>query len=230
MIYITGDTHREFERIYNLCEKQKTTKEDILIILGDVGINYYGGLKDRLLKEELSKLPITLFCIHGNHENRPENIKTYKKKLFKQGIVYYEDEYENLLFAKDGEIYNLDGKRCLVIGGAYSIDKEMRKVRNLGWWEDEQPSLKIKSKILKDLEKGIKVDIVLTHTCPTKYLPYEAFLQGFDQTKVDRTTEDFLELVERKIDYKKWFCGHYHIDKKIEKLEFIFKNIKEFQI
>ncbi len=228
MIYITGDTHREFERIYNLCERFKTTKEDILIILGDVGINYYGGLKDRLLKEELSKLPITLFCIHGNHENRPENIKTYKKKLFKQGIVYYEDEYENLLFAKDGEIYNLDGKRCLVIGGAYSIDKEMRKVRNLGWWEDEQPSLKIKSKILKDLEKGIKVNIVLTHTCPTKYLPYEAFL--FDQTKVDRTTEDFLELVERKIDYKKWFCGHYHIDKKIEKLEFIFKNIKEFQI
>ena len=39
MIYITGDTHGKFERIEQFCGKFKTSREDILIILGDAGIN-----------------------------------------------------------------------------------------------------------------------------------------------------------------------------------------------
>lgn len=41
MIYITGDTHRDFGRIIDFCEENETTKDDILIILGDAGINYF---------------------------------------------------------------------------------------------------------------------------------------------------------------------------------------------
>lgn len=93
MIYITGDTHRDFTRLIYLCQINKTTKRDILIILGDAGINYYGQ-RDNELKQDLNKLPITLFCIHGNHEKRPESIKTYKERTFKKGIVYYEEKFE----------------------------------------------------------------------------------------------------------------------------------------
>lgn len=46
MFYITGDTHRDFERIILFCLENKTTRDDVLIILGDAGINYYGGIKD----------------------------------------------------------------------------------------------------------------------------------------------------------------------------------------
>lgn len=46
MIYITGDTHREF---YRLCDIEKN-KSNMLIILGDVGINYYLGERDKMLK------------------------------------------------------------------------------------------------------------------------------------------------------------------------------------
>ena len=72
------------------------------------------------------QLPITLFCIHGNHEERPENIASYKTKIYHDGIVFYEDNYSNILFAKDGEIYNFNHKSVLVIGGAYSVDKYFR--------------------------------------------------------------------------------------------------------
>ena len=41
MIYITGDTHRDFGRIFDFCEENGTTKDDVLIILGDAGINYF---------------------------------------------------------------------------------------------------------------------------------------------------------------------------------------------
>ena len=229
MFYITGDMHREFTRLLYLCYANKTNNNDVLIILGDAGINYYGQSHNKL-KQTLNDLPITLFCIHGNHEQRPENIKTYKEKNFKNGIVYYEEKYPNILFAKDGEIYNFNGKKILVIGGAYSVDKEIRLLRNLGWWENEQPSEATKEKVLKILDKKIKIDIVLTHTCPFKYLPYEVFLAGIDQAKVDQSTEKFLDIVENKLSYRKWYCGHYHTEKVIDKVEFMFQNIKELSI
>ena len=42
MYYITGDTHGLFQRIKDYSYNNATTKEDVLIILGDAGINYYG--------------------------------------------------------------------------------------------------------------------------------------------------------------------------------------------
>ena len=47
MIYITGDTHGRFERVEQFCKSQKTKPQDILIILGDAGINFSGGLRDQ---------------------------------------------------------------------------------------------------------------------------------------------------------------------------------------
>ena len=40
MFYITGDTHGEFNRIKKFIYEHNTTKDDVLIILGDAGINY----------------------------------------------------------------------------------------------------------------------------------------------------------------------------------------------
>lgn len=50
MIYITGDTHGSFERVESFCERIKTKRDDILIILGDAGINFSGPRYDRLKK------------------------------------------------------------------------------------------------------------------------------------------------------------------------------------
>ena len=55
MIYITGDTHRKFDyRFRNL----SLGSNDMIIILGDAGINYYLNHSDRLLKDKLSNLDI----------------------------------------------------------------------------------------------------------------------------------------------------------------------------
>ena len=51
MIYITGDTHGDMNRIVRFCERMETSQEDIMIILGDVGLNYYGDSRDRRNKE-----------------------------------------------------------------------------------------------------------------------------------------------------------------------------------
>lgn len=231
MIYITGDKHADFREVFYFCYANETTLDDILIVLGDAGINYYANDKDNELKNSLKEhYPITFFCIHGNHEERPENIKTYKTKKFHDGIVYYEEDYPNILFAKDGEIYNFNNKKVLVIGGAYSVDKYFRLARGYNWYESEQPSDETKNKVksvLKDLDN--KVDIILSHTCPYKYLPREMFLEGIDQSTVDNSTEYFLDEIEESTDYNLWYCGHYHTDKKIDKIIFMFHKIEEFK-
>ena len=79
MIYITGDTHGQFERIENFCRRYGTGKDDVMIILGDAGINFSGGLRDQIKKEYLESLPVTIFAIHGNHERRPWTIDSYQE-------------------------------------------------------------------------------------------------------------------------------------------------------
>ena len=45
-VYLTGDTHGRFERIACFCRDNHTTLGDVLIILGDAGVNYYLNHRD----------------------------------------------------------------------------------------------------------------------------------------------------------------------------------------
>lgn len=224
MVYITGDTHGDFSR---LCRMSKT-KDDIVIILGDVGINYYLNNRDEEVKKLLNLYKVKLFCIQGNHEERPENLSNYKKTKMFGGIGFVDDKYPNLFFAKNGELYYINGKSVLVIGGAYSVDKDYRIANGYQWFKDEQLSEEEKKDILNKY-CGKHIDIILSHTCPLKYVPEEAFMSFIDQTKVDKSMEIFLNKVEESIDYDKWYCGHWHIEKEIEKLEFMFGRVKDLE-
>lgn len=234
MTYITGDTHGDFKRIKRFCSIAETTKDDTLIILGDSGLNYYTDFRCLRYKQEASRLPIKLFCIHGNHEERASNIPTYKEHQYWGGRVLIEDDFPDLIFAVDGEIYNIPSKTCkreaLVIGGAYSVDKYYRIECGANWYSSEQPSDKIKSKVEKVLDrKNQSIDIILSHTCPLRYMPTEWFIGGINQSSVDNSTEIWLDRIYASLKhYNKWYCGHFHGDKVIDKLEFMFYSIKEF--
>ena len=225
MVFYTGDIHGSKYEILSFCERYNLTRNDIIVILGDVGANYYGDLRDDLLKTALNRVNPTILCIHGNHEMRPATIPTYKTTEWNSGIVWYEEAYPSLLFAKDGEIFDLDGLKHIVIGGAYSVDKQYRLARGLGWWADEQPSEEIKQYVERQIQ-GTTIDIVLSHTCPFKYEPVEAFISGVNQSAVDTSTEHWLDKIEESIDYKVWFCGHWHINKRIDKTHFLFHDFE----
>ena len=74
MVYITGDIHGDLDPVYTLFENFQPTAEDVIIILGDVALNYTGRLRDRIMKENMSALKSIFFCIHGNHENRIKSV------------------------------------------------------------------------------------------------------------------------------------------------------------
>ncbi len=230
MIFITGDTHGEFDRIEEFVLANDTSTDDILIILGDAGINYNLTSADDRLKQELSQLPITLFCIHGNHEERPYNLPGYEEKLWQGGTVFYEEDYPNLLFAADGEIYDLEGKKAIAIGGAYSVDKYYRLRNHLHWFPSEQPDETTKEYVEKQLDfVSWRVDVVLSHTGPRKYLPVEHFLPGVDESSVDHSTEDWLDTIEDRLCYEQWFFGHFHCEKSVGGVHILFESIEALE-
>ena len=225
VVYLTGDTHGRFNRIEAFCRGRDMDQENTFIILGDVGLNYFGDFRDWPGKEQLARLPCTFFCIHGNHEQRPTPLMGYQRSEYHGGAVWVEPQFPNIVFAIDGEVYDFCGHSCLVIGGAYSVDKWYRLGRGFHWWPDEQPSPEIKAYVEQQIREK-QFDIVLSHTCPFKYEPTEMFLGGIDQRTVDDSTERWLDTIEESIQYKAWFCGHWHTDKRIDKMHFLFRSFE----
>lgn len=226
--YITGDCHGNFDKIKLFCDIYKPRTDDVLIVLGDFGINFWLDRRDIEKKEELAKLPLTIFAIHGNHEARPFELDGYKEKEWMGGIVYEEDTYPKIKFAKDGEMYILNDKKCIVIGGAYSIDKDYRLMAGLPWYESEQPTTAIKQYVEIQLKKmNWKVDYVFSHTCPIAYEPTDLFLDYIDSNKVDKSTEEWLSAIERKLIYEKWYFGHFHDNREYNQGELLYEKIKE---
>ena len=225
MVFLTGDIHGVPWDLCRRCKQYGIGAGDIVVLLGDVGANYRGGEADKSMKAILDMAGPTFLCIHGNHEMRPWNVSGYELKEWNGGKVWVQDDFPNLLFAKDGEIFELEGNRCIVIGGAYSVDKGFRLRHNYGWWPDEQPSAEIKAYV-EDQLRTHEIDVVLSHTCPFKYEPREMFLPGVDQRKIDDSTERWLDTIEETIAYKAWYCGHWHTDKRIGRMHFLFNSFE----
>lgn len=230
MIWITGDKHCEFDSVVAFCQKWQTRREDVLIILGDAGINYFTDERAREVKRELARLPITLFCVHGNHEARPESLPGYELKDFFGGQVYVEPEFPNILFPVDGAIYQIGTQKTLVIGGAYSVDKFIRLRRHWAWFEDEQPSDAIKARTIAALDAvNWQVDTVLSHTCPRSQMPLEKVPPlSTEFGPVDTSTEDWLETIRQKLTFNRWYAGHFHVDYWRDNFTFLFDQFNVF--
>lgn len=220
-VYVRGDIHGSTGETAVMCGRLGITNNDILVLLGDVAANYYLNSWDDRVKASLNALGPKILCIHGNHEARPWHVPGIEKTIWQGGSVWFQPKYPNVLYASDGEIYQLGDYRCMAIGGAYSVDKYIRLARNMQWFEDEQPSPEIKAHVERQLRTH-SVDMIFSHTCPAKYTPFECFLPGISQSSVDTSTEDWLDTLEDTTEYKAWFCGHWHINKHRRKLHFLY--------
>lgn len=231
MIWITGDKHGDFAEVEAFCREWQTRRSDVLILLGDTGINYYRDARAIALKQHLAQLPITLFCVHGNHEARPESLPNYILRDAFGGQVYVDPRYPNQLFPVDGALYTLGVQRVFVIGGAYSVDKYARLLRHWAWFDDEQPSEAIKARAEAALDAtGWAVDAVLSHTCPLSRLPFDKappLAEGMPPPP-DLSTEEWLERLRQRLTYDRWYAGHFHLDRALGDTTFLYHDFLVF--
>lgn len=241
-IFVTGDKHGDYADVVKFCERWETTKDDVMIVLGDNGMNYYGYYQDRKKKKKIEKLPITFIMIRGNHDARPDK-RYYKEvkvenKLY-AGTFFVEDEFPSLLFTKEFGWYSFGGAKAFVIGGAYSVDKWYRLdqyamgYHQYKWFPNEQLSKEEMKAAMDELVFGWPTGesvIILSHTCPMFYKPYDKLLPGINQDEVDETMEKWLDTVHDFIEEKatsdrsvwEWYCGHWHIDRRIDTFRFMY--------
>ena len=242
---ITGDTHGLVaDRIQNIA--YYPPEETALIILGDAGFNFYLNKTDIKLKRTINALGYRIYCLRGNHEERPERvagIHPYEDEDVK-GIVWKETEYDNIRYFMDGGIYNIGGLRTLCIGDAYSVDKWYRLKRcgiydklhpdftnskKTGWFPAEQ----LTDKEMNEIESNVEdktFDLVLTHTCPISWEPTDLFIPGLDQTTIDKSMESWLNDLKDKFEWKVWLFGHYHDDRLVRPgVEMYYHDIENIQ-
>lgn len=237
-VFVRGDTHGDFTWLRDWCETNSTTTDDALIILGDAGILYYGAnnWRETNMKKQIAACPITLLCVRGNHEDRaadrPNMLSVVENDdPIVPGGYFYEAAYPNIWHIMDGSMLDINSKRCLFIGGAYSVDQEYRFLMGWKWVENEELSEDEMCDIL-DLLSGsgqhYHFDFVFTHTCPEPVIPTDLFLSGIDQSRVSRAMESFLETVSHVIYFDKWYFGHYHANRHIDnKFTILFQETEE---
>lgn len=226
-VFVTGDTHfkEEYQKVERLCEIAETDKDDFLIILGDHGCNYYGEKKDRRMKKYLESLPISFVLVKGNHDQRPSRKlcdECYVIDPCVSGRFLIDKEFPSILYPQMFGSYSILNKPAFIMGGAYSVDKWYRLqmyeqgYKQYRWFPDEQLSPKEMDACRKEIYEKTPHggwEYIFTHTCPLKYEPYDKFLTRIDQTQVDKSMEKFFGELESTVKYKKWFCGHYHLNR-----------------
>ena len=177
----------------------------------------------------MAAIPATVLCIHGNHEMRPtstEIAEKYHAVRWMGDQAYVESDYSRFILAEDGARYHINGRDFLVIGGAYSVDKQWRLRMGYRWFPDEQLTPEEMEAIRRKVkDHGNREDIILAHTCPYNYRPVECFLPGIDESAVDNSMELFLQEIVETAEYTAFYCGHWHTEKQIGKVRILYQDV-----
>lgn len=234
-VYVRGDFHADKMDVKSTIDRIKNpTEDDIIIVCGDASLEY-GDYIMGDCKKIMSKFPGTWLILRGNHEVRywrnhltkteyglvPQDGWDFSDKF--DEITLYQKKYPNIHYVDDaGGIYDIDGYCCIFYPGAYSVDKEYRLMYGLPYEMEEQLTyLEFKHLDNLTLDNKDDIDFVFSHTCPMSAEPLikYLFISGIDQSKVDKTTEKWLDVYYSHLldgkNFKHWFFGHFHDDKEL---------------
>ena len=208
-IVVCGDTHgiidiRKVEEYFSGREDE-FTKEDYLIICGDVAICGFNADNEKKTRKALRNLPVTVLFCDGNHENF-DKLNDYPVEEWHGGKVHMIEP--DIIHLMRGQIFNVEGKTFFVFGGAFSMDRDNR-VQGVTWFEQELPCKAEMDEAWDNLRDiNYNVDYVITHTAP-----YEVVLSvGYEPRDEEIEQMEFLQEVADELQFKKWFFGHFHED------------------
>lgn len=211
MIYLTGDTHGtlDIEKLFpEFFPFKCLSKKDYVIILGDFGFiwNRVPNSHERYWLNWFDGLPWTTLFIDGNHENHPR-LSSFPEETWNGGRIHRISN--SVLHLMRGQVFTIDEKTFFSMGGANSIDVMYRR-RGVSWWPEELPSEQEYSTAIWNLSAhNWQVDYVLTHDLPTKQL------KEVDPYYEPYVLTDWLNGIQKRLDYRHWFCGHHHIDRNL---------------
>lgn len=202
-----GDFHGRWNDIWNLIFHKNITNCN-LICVGDVGLGFESSSSQTNTLNKYNNYfksqDINFYSIRGNHDD---------PKFFKgEGRVCL----SNLELVEDYTIATWKAQTIQFIGGAISIDRKGR-IDGRSYWKGEVVDYKP--------EKLQKVDILVTHTCPSWCFPQQfgEIVYGWAQEDITllqdlRAERQLINMIFNVCKPSVHLYGHFH-DSRIEEID-----------
>lgn len=170
---------------------------------------------------------------------RAKRSQLYPKSFWNGGMVRHIIK-DKVILLERGQGFNIEGKRFFTFGGAAShdvqggildrddpdfIEKRRRayagnlpfRIKNESWWEAELPTAQEMETAMENLKKaGYQADYVITHCAATRIQKKAEVIRGGRARYAADILTEYFERIEGCLQYKHWFCGHYHINARID--------------
>jgi Icc-related predicted phosphoesterase len=214
MIYITGDIHGDLNRFNHRFFKLfgKIKKRDTLIICGDFGFIWDGSKKEQRILKWLGKRRFDVLFVDGVHENFDE-LEKYETEDWNGGKTRKISGKLRQLMR--GYVFEIGEKKVLAFGGGQSDQSQSGK---------HNPSEEDFSRAEESLAKhDYNIDYIVSYEPPTQIA--EFLNLGRSQHDSDIISY-YLDEINRRTDYERWFFGKHHINKIVTSKYFaMFDNI-----
>lgn len=198
-IYFIGDTHDL--NFVSILDHYKL-KDFILIHVGDTGTGFNKFSVDQarvgFLQKYCNENNGQIFLIRGNHDDPKYFIE--KSPLSSSRVT----------FLPDYTYLKINGKVCLFVGGAISIDRTYR-TSGIDYWADEPFILN------ENYAELPQCDVLVTHSSPTCCFPNDGFSRIAGWLKEDPALRPLLieerQNIEKLYDHvncSQLYYGHFH--------------------
>lgn len=159
-LLLAGDIHGNPHQMLYLYEQAMKHDVDCIFSLGDFGYwEHMGGGPEFL--EVVSNCAIMsnidFFWLDGNHENHVLLRKTYDTGNYNEFWKIRDGVY----YSPRGHKFTWDGITFLTMGGAYSVDRNRRRIGTSWWWEEV-----IEADEVERASAAGKIDVLLSHDVP----------------------------------------------------------------
>lgn len=175
---------------------------------------------------------IAQYPIEMWHGGKTRHIVKDKIILLERGQIF---EIEGKRFFTFGGASTHDIQGGILDRSLPSYEKDRRRanrnglsyrVKGVSWWAQELPSVEEMQEGRDNLEKiNYCVDFVITHCLSGKMQDkLQRVLSSHGMNKLaDKISarqkdilNDYFDALEERLQYRQWFCGHYHVNCKID--------------
>lgn len=236
MLYVVGDTHGGIDVgklvKWSLFEFTKIKEDDYLIICGDFGF-IWEKKETKNEREQLDWLDKILPCkvlfVDGNHENF-DRLNAMDEYLWHGGKIH--KIRDSIFHLMRGQVFEIEGKKIFTMGGAPSADKAQRIAKedkyfayhpeeerySFLWWAQELFSDDDIAEAEYNLAKhNKKVDYIITHCAPYQVEEGNFHFYRDGWGAYSTRNQRYLDILKGVVNYEKWYCGHYHVDRWLDK-------------
>lgn len=220
---IVGDTHGDDTFVSNLHRIAREEEVDTIIQLGDFGYNFDRNLIASIAAW-LSRDPEhKWYWLDGNHDHHDyiEQVilkdQSWDEPVNMGGMTFPSlgklTFPDRMYYLPRGSVFTVGEKRCMALGGAFSIDRAYRKFA-VSWWEQEM--LRV-----SDIDRAIKngsfghpdgsIDVMFTHDAPpSDWLMEQLATNGYKVGPESHQNRIMLSHAVNSVSPKHLYHGHYH--------------------